>query len=384
MDKVYKKESNMAKKEEAKSSYLWLTTENPAIIFEDSVVGRMKKKLWDSSEKEVDAILKSYGIPSEPELAKPGTYIQTTPRSKLIENRRKNDIVLIPVGCTENHGNHSVSGLDSFMVTQICEGVRRFTAKKGRAVNLAHNPLSYGAHPYHHIGMPGTINIPQEVVKEYLINVMLGLWNDGFRKQIIVNNHGQLWVLETALHEFMYRYQLPGVFQVIDWHRAVREFFYPRGTSDQISTPFVHADEAETSVAMLMFPKGMIDMKSACDTQSVPLLPGGHMDNSVDNFHRPHRWSESEGHAAIEIAGTPEGVVGCPTRADARKAKRPIAAILQYLTLCCDQILEAFPAGTVPPVEKVTLRSAKEMEPYLREPLSPGWKSVYQLPKIGF
>ncbi|MCL4371189.1 MAG: creatininase family protein, partial [Chloroflexi bacterium] len=47
------------------------------------------------------------------------------------------------------------------------------------------------------------------------------------------------------------------------------------------------------------------------------------------------------------------------------------------------QILSAFPAGEVPPVEEVTLRSAEEMEPYLREPMSTGWKSVYGLPKIG-
>ena len=48
-----------------------------------------------------------------------------------------------------------------------------------------------------------------------------------------------------------------------------------------------------------------------------------------------------------------------------------------------DQILEAFPAGTMPPVEEITLRSEAEMEPYLREPLSKGWKSVYGLPRIG-
>jgi creatinine amidohydrolase len=54
--------------------------------------------------------------------------------------------------------------------------------------------------------------------------------------------------------------------------------------------------------------------------------------------------------------------------------------ILRYITLWCDQILEAHPAGKVPPVEKITNRSVEEMEPYLREPLSEGWKSVYELP----
>mgnify|MGYP000054794146 CR=1 FL=1 len=98
---------------------------------------------------------------------------------------------------------------------------------------------------------------------------------------------------------------------------------------------------------------------------------------------RPCKWSEGEGHAAIEITGTPEGVVGKATMSDAEKAKRPLAAILRYLTLVNDEILQAFPPGEVPPVEEVTLRSRAEMEPYLREPLSPGWKSVYALPRIG-
>jgi len=75
-------------------------------------------------------------------------------------------VVLIPVGCTENHGIHTVSGLDTFMVTQIAEGVRRYTAKQGRPVNLAFPPLNYGGHPYHHLGMPGTVIMPEEVVRE--------------------------------------------------------------------------------------------------------------------------------------------------------------------------------------------------------------------------
>jgi len=370
------------KKMKAKDK-IWLTTDNPAIIFEDNTVGRMKKEIWDASEEEIDKILKDYGIPSEPELGKPGSYIQTTVRQQVIENRRKNDVVLIPVGCTENHGIHNVTGLDTFMVTQIVEGVRRYTAKQGRAVNLALPPLNYGAHPYHHMGMPATVIMPEEVVRETLINVMLGLWNDGFRKQIIVNNHGQLWVLESALQEFMKRYHLPGVFQVLDWHRAVREFFYPTDRENSLETHFIHAAEAETSIALLMFPEKMVDMSIVVDAEGKGYLPEGHFDTSVDPFRRPHRWSEGEGHSAIEKAATPEGVVGRPSLADPKKAKRPIAAILKYLTLTVDQILEAFPAGKVPPVEEVTLRKEKDMEPFLKEPGSEGWKSVYELPIIG-
>lgn len=278
---------------------------------------------------------------------------------------------------------HANTGLDTFQVMMFLEGVRRYTAKKGKEVNLAFPPLLYGGHPYHHIGMAGTIMLPQETVIETIVAVMLGLWDDGYRKIILVNNHGHLWMLVSAIQEFMKRYQLPGIFRVMDWHRSVREFFYPlSGKSNCLETNFVHADESETSCGLLMFPD-MIDMKYAVDTKPLNFLPGGYFDTSVDDFRRPHRWDEGEGHSAIECNATPEGVVGSPTLATAQKAKRPILAICKLLTLINDEILEAFPAGTVPPVEKVTMRTEKEMEPFLREPMSEGWKSVHCLPKIG-
>jgi creatinine amidohydrolase/Fe(II)-dependent formamide hydrolase-like protein len=360
----------------------WLTTSHPAIVFEDNTVGRLKKKIFDASEAEIDAILADYGIPAESELGKAGCYVQNTPRARCIEKRKKNDLLFLPVGCTENHGRHANSGLDTFMVTQIVEGVRRYTAKKGRECNLAFPPLNYGGHPYHHMGMPGTVIMPKEVVEETLIYTMLGLWNDGYRKIIVINNHGQLWMLESALQEFMKRFQLPGIFQVLDWHRAVREFFFPIDRADSLETNFIHADESETSVALLLF-KDMVDMSVVQDAEGQAFLPEGHFDTSVDPFRRPHRWSEGEGHFAIERFATPEGVVGKPSLATARKAKRPIAAILSYLTLLHDQILEAFPPGKVPPVDKVTLRDPKELESFLKEPLSKGWKSVYELPHCG-
>ena len=359
-----------------------LTTNQPDLQFENTAVGRMKKELWEASDAQIDQWLTDYGIPSPPEWTKPGSYIQTTVRHELIENRRKNDIVLIPVGSTENHGMHTISAMDTLFVTGICEGVRRFTAKRGAPVSITTPPWSYGCHPYHHIGMPGTIIIRENIAREFLMDVMLGLWNDGFRKQIIINNHGQLWVLEAVIQQFTKRYQIPGLFRVIDWHRAVREFFRTKEFGGKFDTTFIHADEAETSLGLLLFPD-MVHMDQAVETEVQPLMPGGHMDTSVDAYNRASRWSECEGHAPIEIKGTPEGVVGKPTLGDAEKAKRTVLAILKYLTLLIDETLEAFPAGTVPPTEKVTLRSEAEMAPYLKEPMSDGWKSVYALPRVG-
>ncbi len=360
----------------------WLATDREDLRFENTSVGRLKKRIWEASDAEIEKILKDYGIPSPSELGKPGSYVQNTIRQKVVDNRKKNDIVFIPIGCTELHGRHTVTALDTFMVTQILEGVRRFTAKSGAPVNLVFTPLNYGGHPHHHIGMPGTIHLEDEVLKKVLIDVMVGLWNDGFRKMILINNHGHQWLLEAAIQELQKTWNLPGIFRVIDWHRAVREFFRTKERGGDWDDNFVHADEAETSVMLLLEPE-YVEMALAEETEVKGYLPEGHFDKAVEPFARPSKWSEGQGHFPTELGSIPEGVVGRPTIAKAEKAKRTIAAILSYLTLVHDEILEAFPAGTVPPLEKTTMRTEEEMKPYLKEPFTEGWRPIYSIRKMG-
>lgn len=360
----------------------WYSTDHPAIIFENGTsVGELKKRIWNASDSEIGDILDRYGVPARSELGQAGSYIQTSVRRDVIERRRKNDVVLVPIGSTENHGIHANSGFDILLCTQLCEAVRRRTAGDGREVALAYPALSYGGHPYQHIGIPGNVIVSDDTVRETVVSVLLGLWDDGFRKIVLVNSHGQRWILEGAIQEFFKRYQLPAVVSLVEWHRAVREFFMPTDRPDSMRTHFVHADEAETSIGLLLFPE-MIDMSIVVDAEPRSYGLRGHYDNSVDNLRRPHGWSEGQGHSWIEALATPEAVVGHPSYGSAQKARRPVAAALEYLTLLVNEILEAFPPGEVP-VEGFTFRSRKDLEPFLREPQSSGWKSVHQLPRIG-
>jgi 3-dehydro-scyllo-inosose hydrolase len=361
---------------------VWYSTDHPAIIFENGTsVGELKKRIWNASDEDISDILDLYGVPGASELGRPGSYIQTSVRQQVIAKRRKNDVVLVPVGSTENHGIHANSGFDILLCTQLCEAVRRRTAAQGHEVALAYPALSYGGHPYQHIGIAGNVILPDEVVRETVVNVLLGLWDDGFRKIVLVNGHGQRWMLEGAIQEFFKRFQLPAVVSLVEWNRSVREFFMPTDRPDSMETHFVHADEAETSAGLLLFPD-MIDMSIVVDATPKSYGLAGHYDNTLDNMRRPHSWSEGHGHNWIEALATPEAVVGHPSYATAAKARRPVAAALEYLTLLVNEILEMFPPGEVP-VEGFTFRSREDLEPYLREPQSDGWKSVHQLPRIG-
>ena len=61
---------------------------------------------------------------------------------------------------------------------------------------------------------------------------------------------------------------------------------------DSFETTFIHADEIETSMGMLLFPE-MMDMEQAEEAWPKGYLPDGHFDVSVDAYRRPCRWSAS-------------------------------------------------------------------------------------------
>ena len=67
----------------------WLETNVKDLFFEDTTVGRLKKKIWEASDEEITKILEDYEIPTPSELGKPGTYIQNTVRKDVVENRKK-------------------------------------------------------------------------------------------------------------------------------------------------------------------------------------------------------------------------------------------------------------------------------------------------------
>jgi creatinine amidohydrolase len=353
--------------------------------FENTGVGKLKERIFKLTDGEVGALLKEYGVPSPGELEKPGSYIQNTVRKKLVENRRKNDIVLVPVGSTENHGRHTVGGFDTLLVTRIAEAVRRKQKRAGKPpVNLAW-PINYGVHPPWHQGMYGTAMVSDEAFEQTIMHVMYGLWNDGFRKQIWINNHAQQNEIEKAVKRFMNTYQLPGFYLALEWHRAVREFFETREHGGKLEDRFVHADEAETSLGLELFPE-MVDMSVAQDTgpmANYKYLPDGHFDKSVEDLLRPNTYRSRAGDLPLELVATPEGVVGKASKGAAGKTVRAVLAICEYLDLLCDDVLKTWPAGVVPDPESTTFRTNKEMEPYLKEPGSKGWKSAYSLPRIG-
>lgn len=299
-------------------------------------------------------------------------YMQNMNMKQAEERLKKNDVIIIPVGSTECHGAAACYGEDTFLVTRMAEQVAK---KTGCTVS---QPIWFGSHPYHHMGMPGTIPIHENTFCDYLAQIMAGFWNAGFRKQIFLNGHGQEYVIPTAIHQFARKYQVPGVFLNVNWYYAIPEYLNVDSDKCEFETPFIHADEQETSFSLALFPE-MIDMSLAEDTQSHGFLPEGHVDKAGNIYGKAIKWYAHAGAGTIEVAGNPEGNVGKTTLADAKKAEPGLNALLDYLEKLVNDILEKFPAGELPPTNKVTQRfTDEELEALKKGPLK-GGKHIYTI-----
>ena len=75
---------------------------------------------------------------------------------------------------------------------------------------------------------------------------------------------------------------------------------------------------------------------------------------------------------------TPEGVVGKPSLADACKAEAGLNELFDYMVRLIGDIMERFPPGELPPIDKVSMRNPDEIEAVLKGPFR-GGKHLYTI-----
>lgn len=300
-----------------------------------------------------------------------GIYYQNMTNREVAERLKKNDVILIPVGSTENHGPNSPYGEDTYLDTRLCEQVAKATG-----CTVA-QPIWYGSHPYHHLGMPGTIMIPEETLADYLCYVFAGFWNTGFRKMIVVNGHGQDYVIPLAIHKFGKKFQVPGIVLYVHFWNCAKEQLDIKENGGPYNTPFIHADEVEQSWSLALFPE-LCKQEYAVATKPAPMLPPGHINNSAERGVGPIKWYNAFGSVGMECICTPEGIIGDPTQADAEKARQGVERTLDYLEKLVNDILEKYPAGELPPIDKVTQRKREDIEAVIKGPVN-GGRHIYTL-----
>ena len=301
-----------------------------------------------------------------------GIYYQNMTNLEVSERLKKNDVLLMPIGSTENHGPSAPYGEDTYLDTRLCELVAE---KTGCTVAM---PTWYGSHPYHHLGQKGTIMIPEEVLADYIMYMLAGFWNTGFRKIIIINGHGQDYVIPLAIHKFGKKWQVPAIILYCHFWNAAKEQMGTKEVGGPYEKFFVHADEVEQSWCQALFPE-LIHQDKAIKTEAAPLLPPGHICDSAELNGGVIKWYNALGSCGMECICQPEGVIGDATKADWHKAEKGVEKTLDYLVKLVNDILEKYPAGTLPPIEMMTQRKKEDIEALIKGPNAPGGRHIYTL-----
>jgi creatinine amidohydrolase len=255
-------------------------------------------------------------------------------RLEIVEHAKKNDILLWPLGSIEQHGDHLPTGEDTYHGIEIAERV----AKKTGVMLLP--PPWYGAHPYHHYYFPGTIPLRPEVFVGMIIDVVRATSLCGYNKWILLNTHGQEWLLPMAIQKL----GLEGYFVIAPtlWELLREEL------KEILETYFVHADEAETSLALAIVPE-LVNMNNAVDEERENLL-------NDKWFSIPSEAAPIFGYAGTfyrpEYKQLKHGVIGFPTKATKEKGEKIINAAVEKLTALIKEIQQKYPPGVKPPVNR--------------------------------
>ncbi len=160
------------------------------------------------------------------------------------------DTVILPVASVEQHGPHLPLVTDSLVVEWIAENA----AKMIDGVLVA--PIVYYGVSYNHIDFPGTGSVQVDTLKNYLIDIALSFFSQGFAKIIILNGHGgNNATVATAAHDIRLR---TGKFVgVLTWPSLVIE------AEKNLESDIVwHADEGETSTVLWIDPS-LVKMERA-------------------------------------------------------------------------------------------------------------------------
>lgn len=154
------------------------------------------------------------------------------------------DLVILPVGATEQHSLHLPVGVDTFSTMAVAKGV---SARTGFPVLP---PLAYGVSLGHTSKWPGTISLRPETLSTIVLEIAEWIVSAGFSRLVLLNGHYTNWApLRCGLENTRHRYP-----QLKIALRSLWEISNSINDMYQQDAVNFHANCAETSVMMAIRP----------------------------------------------------------------------------------------------------------------------------------
>jgi creatinine amidohydrolase len=166
------------------------------------------------------------------------------PEIERLVAQRPNEVALLPVGATEQHGPHLPTGTDTIVATGLCLAV---SSRTGAPVLPA---LSIGCSYGHGTALPGTLSLTPERLADVVRDTVEWVATSGIHRVLAVNGHfGNQASLSVAGDHL--RLERPDLrLGVLNWWTLT-----PAITVETLADgDDVHANRAETAMMMALAP----------------------------------------------------------------------------------------------------------------------------------
>jgi creatinine amidohydrolase len=249
-------------------------------------------------------------------------YEMTWPEVERV--RSYTDIVLIPVGSTEQHGPHLPLGCDTIIPSRFAEEIARRTG-----VPIA--PPIWFSTAESHMGFPGTISLRPTTLMTLLGDISWSLARHGFVNQILLNGHqgGANPAILSATDEIQILHPEIRLWTA-DLMQTARTEVFEICTSEVLN----HAEEIEVSEMLVIRPE-LVHPELAVPNvprSSSRLLGRGENSRGLGN----RMLGRSTG--ADSRARNPLGHSGDPTVGTAEKGQRLIDALASNVVMFIEDL----------------------------------------------
>lgn len=155
------------------------------------------------------------------------------------------EVVVLPLGSTEPHGNHLPYGTDTYQITATCRlGVKWANREGARALLYPTLPITCNANMRRH---PFALRMHVRTFMRMLIDIVVQCREDGINKVVICNGHGgNTSMVDATLREIAGMDNMPFV--------CCNNGVPPAGYVSPIKHRSDHAGEAESSMMLAVRP----------------------------------------------------------------------------------------------------------------------------------
>jgi creatinine amidohydrolase len=230
------------------------------------------------------------------------------------------DAVLLPIGTTEQHGRHMPLDTDCVIARALCDRAAQAATVEDLDVLIA--PTLNVTLSWYHMQFPGSMRLRTDTFLRVFEEVCESLHHHGLHNLIAVNGHGgNVAALTVAVNRY---FETTGrrVFLLQWWELAA-------DIVGGIEGPMIHAEEAETSLAMALGQRVMMEHagRDAYD-RGAAVREAGFPWTSLGKYGLTHRGPGVV--VPMDMLGdiSDSGVVGDATRAKLETGQAIVEAVV--------------------------------------------------------